>query len=127
MTIHLYVQRPRGVPASLVSASMVLRAALMVAALTMAIVPVFAAQLRGDVLAANDVDDGGPRRRRLRSGGCPPPLPVSGAWGQRHHPGEAGARCGGFLGLKNIETAGRAQITVTGPRGGSARRRSRLR
>ena len=55
MTIHLYVQRPRGVPASLVSASMVLRAALMVAALTMAIVPVFAAQLRGDVLAANDV------------------------------------------------------------------------
>jgi flagellar basal body P-ring formation protein FlgA len=114
MTIHLFVQRPRGVPADLVSASMVLRAALTLVAFAMAIVPVFAAQLRGDVLAANDVltmadlVDGvsGPEASRplFRA----PALGESGTIQVKRVLDAAAS-----LGLKDIETAGRAQITVT--------------
>lgn len=114
MTIHLYVKRPRGVPGNLVSPSMVLRAALTVAAFTMAIVPVFAAQLRGDVVAANDVltmadlveGVSGPQASRplFRA----PALGESGTIQVKRILDAAGS-----LGLKNIETAGKVQITVT--------------
>lgn len=114
MTIHLYVKRPRGIPGNLLSPAMVLRAALTVAAFTMAIVPAFATQLRGDVIAANDVVTmadlvegvSGPEASRplFRA----PALGDSGTIQVKRILDAAAS-----LGLKNIETAGRAQITVT--------------
>lgn len=112
MTIHLFVRQPRG-KASLISPSMVLRAALTVAAFTMAIVPVFAANLRGDVTATGDVltvadlieGVSGPAATRplFRA----PALGESGTIQVKRIVDAAAA-----LGLKSVETAGRAQITV---------------
>ncbi|HEV2560065.1 MAG TPA: flagellar basal body P-ring formation chaperone FlgA [Microvirga sp.] len=113
MTIHLHAHAPRR-KAHLVSPSMVLRAALTVAAFTMAIVPVLAANLRGDVTATADILTAGDLIEGLQGSAASHPLFRAPA------PGETGTiqvrrivDAAAALGIKGVDTAGRAQISVS--------------
>ena len=113
MTIHLYHSRQPG-KANFISPSVLFRAALTVAAFTMAIVPVFAANLRGDVTASSDVLTLGDLVEGVTGPIAARPLfraPALGESGTIQVKRIVDAATG--LGIKKVETAGRIQINVT--------------
>jgi flagella basal body P-ring formation protein FlgA len=117
MTIQLFVA-PISMPhAGRLSRSIVLRAALTVAAISMAIVPVFASDrptLRGDVAANSDVLTLGDLVEGVAGPNAARPLfraPALGENGTIQVKRIMDAAAG--LGIAHVETGGRAQIAVT--------------
>lgn len=117
MTIQLFVSPIRTLHAGCMTRSMVLRAAITVAAFSMALVPAFAGDriaLRGDVIARSDVLTLGDLVDGLDGPAAARPVfraPNLGETGtiQAHRIQEAASG----LGFARIDTHGRAQITVT--------------